>query len=895
MSSQSNHEIQISFNSTENKFTVKHSITIEKSYLKGDSSLYVYDWNNSYSSYDTPLSKKLYSEYDSSLLKPKSSLIGHTDIKEIKINNKVVSWIRLDESVDILKLFLEDESQEAELEIFACYDIYLPKYSITNNGNYKNKFYYLKNSILRIVPFDDDNIIKFSNLNLNDQFLYNSNFEISIEKNKNFNIITNADYKGSNNLFENFHLYNTKDLQIVFDSDNYFKSNDFSNYLIFSDSDNIKINNKDGLERINDFINSKFKTPLKKVVINKDDLDNYSIYPYSEVPSIISPIDNEILKELNILKLLISKNLDQSVNFNKRTNYWFFSGIETYFLNEYISNYYSDLKLLGKYSNFFLLKKHNIANYDFLDQFKIINQFVSSRNIEQKLSLSSDKLTRFNYKLNTPYLSFFNLKYLKSYIGVDSFENSLKKIFNSPFPNEKSIEEILKANTKKNIRWFFEDVLETNKAFDFKIDKIEYNRYSLKNSFTFKNKIPVPIKKQSVDSESIHWVFLNNKYEDSIGFKTQNIVVNPNFTLNENNYKNNHLYKKDLKRLKFTLFSDIESYHINQIFYRPLVSYNLYDGLLPGLTLTNQAPLKKNFTYFISPQYSSKSKSISGLTSINYRDIINKTNTINYFISFSKFNYEDDFNYIKISPSILYSIKDVDLKSKFRKYLVLRHININKEIENNKNDKYGITNFSFINSNPGAKKSYSFIYDFQFNNNFIKNSITFSYRNYFNEFRQFNFRLFVGKFLKNNINNNNYDFKIHSSSDYLFSNNLIGRSESEGFYSQQYVKYEGAFKSKIKQHSVDDFIFVASSGITLWKWFEAYLDYGLFKEKKKKLSTGYDFGLRLNIIENYLELYFPLINSDETVLKSNNYLNNMRFTLSIDPEKLSNLFTRRWF
>lgn len=895
LSSQSNHEIQISFNSMENKFVVKHSITIEKSYLKGDNNLYVYDWNNSYSSYDTPLSKKLYSEYDSSLLKPKSSLIGRTDIKEIKINNKVVSWIRLDESVDVLKLFLEDKSQEKELEIFAYYDIYLPKYSITNNGNYKNKFYYLKNSILRIVPFYNDNSTKFSNLNLDDQFVYNSNFKISIEKNKNFNIITNADYKDSNNLYDNFHLYNSKDLQIVFDSDNYFKSNDFSNYLIFSDSDNIKINNNDVLERINDFINSKFKTPLKKVVINKEDFNNYSIYPYSEVPSFISPIDNEILKELNIVKLLISKNLYQSINFNKRTNYWFFSGIEIFYLNEYISNHYNDLKLLGKYSNFFLLKKHNIANYSFLDQYKIINQFVSSRNIEQKLSLSSDKLTRFNYKLNTPYLSYFNLKYLKSFIGNDSFKNSLEKIFNSSFKNEKSIEDILKTNTKKNITWFFEDLLETNEAFDFKIDKIGSNRYSLKNSFTFINKIPVPIKKQLIDYDSIHWVVFNNKYEDSIGFKTQNIVVNPNFILNENNYKNNHLYKNDLNKLKLTLFSDVESYKTNQIFYRPVVSYNLYDGILPGLTLTNQSPLKKNLTYFISPQFSSKSKSISGLTSLNYRDIVNKTNTINYFMSISKFNYEDDFNYIRISPSILYSIKDEDLRSNFRKYFVLRHININKEIENNKNDKYGITNFSFINSNPGAKNSYSFIYDFQINNNFIKNSITFSYRNYFNEFRQFNFRLFVGKFLKNNTINNNYDFKIHSSNDYLFSNNLIGRSESEGFYSQQYVKYEGAFKSKIKQQSVDDFIFVASSGITLWKWFEAYLDYGLFKEKKKKLSTGYDFGLRLNIIENYLELYFPLINSDEIALKSNNYINNIRFTLSLDPENLSNLFTRRWF
>jgi hypothetical protein len=407
--------------------------------------------------------------------------------------------------------------------------------------------------------------------------------------------------------------------------------------------------------------------------------------------------------------------------------------------------------------------------------------------------------------------------------------------------------------------------------------------------------MPVPIKKQLVDSESIHWVFLNNKYEDSIGFKTQNIVVNPNFILNENNYKNNHLNKKDLNRLKFTLFSDFESYQINQIFYRPLVSYNLYDGLLPGLTLTNQSPIKKNFTYFISPLYSSKSKSIAGSTSLNYRNIISKTNSINYSVSISKFSYQDNYNYIRISPSILYLIKNEDLRSNFRKYFVLRHINVNKENENNKNEKYGITNFSFINSNPGAKISYSFIYDFQINNNFIKNSITFSYRNYFNEFRQFNFRLFVGKFLKNNLDNKNYDFKIHSSSDYLFSNNLIGRSESEGFYSQQYVKYEGAFKSKIEQQSVDDFILVASSGITLWKWFEAYFDYGLFKEKKKKLSTGYDFGLRLNIIENYLELYFPLINSDKIVLKSDSYLNNIRFTFSLDPEKLSNLFTRRWF
>jgi len=54
-------------------------------------------------------------------------------------------------------------------------------------------------------------------------------------------------------------------------------------------------------------------------------------------------------------------------------------------------------------------------------------------------------------------------------------------------------------------------------------------------------------------------------------------------------------------------------------------------------------------------------------------------------------------------------------------------------------------------------------------------------------------------------------------------------------------------------------------------------------------------GLKLNIVENYLELYFPVLNSDEFILKSNNYTENIRFTLSLDPEDLSSLFTRRWF
>ena len=59
--------------------------------------------------------------------------------------------------------------------------------------------------------------------------------------------------------------------------------------------------------------------------------------------------------------------------------------------------------------------------------------------------------------------------------------------------------------------------------------------------------------------------------------------------------------------------------------------------------------------------------------------------------------------------------------------------------------------------------------------------------------------------------------------------------------------------------------------------------------------TGYDAGLKLNIVENYLEIYFPILNSEKYILNSKNYSKNIRFTLVLNPENLTNLFTRRWF
>ena len=109
--------------------------------------------------------------------------------------------------------------------------------------------------------------------------------------------------------------------------------------------------------------------------------------------------------------------------------------MEIYFLNKYIDIFYADKKLIGNYSRFPFFKKHNFSNYSFNDQFSLINKFVFSRDLNQKISSYPENLTRINYRLNNPYSSFNNLKYLENFIGTKSFKLSINELFNNSSDN----------------------------------------------------------------------------------------------------------------------------------------------------------------------------------------------------------------------------------------------------------------------------------------------------------------------------------------------------------------------------------------------------------------------------------------------------------------------------
>ena len=183
---------------------------------------------------------------------------------------------------------------------------------------------------------------------------------------------------------------------------------------------------------------------------------------------------------------------------------------------------------------------------------------------------------------------------------------------------------------------------------------------------------------------------------------------------------------------------------------------------------------------------------------------------------------------------------------------------------------------------------------FQFSNNFGKLNLEFDYRKLLKGNRQLQARVFLGKFFWNNDQFDNFNYNLGRSGGYLFLDNYLGRSESTGLLSQQFIMAGGGFKSFFEDPTTNNFMLSTNLNIGIWKWVEGYLDLGMLKDSKEDSRYFYGTGLRLNLLPDFFELYLPISSSNGFELNDFRYRNKIRFIVSYNLESLGNLFSRRW-
>nr|WP_255572949.1 metalloprotease [Hanstruepera marina] len=921
-------DIKADFNVHNNQIKISQEITYYNTTNDTLYTVYLNDWSNSYSTKSTPLAKRFAEEFKTEFHFAKNEDRGYTVITELKQNNKDVEFDRLKDQIDVVKVNLSEPLlPNSSYTLNLNYIVQIPndkftRYGIATDGNYNLRYWYITPAIY------NGKWQYSSNKDLDDSFVPKSDIRLEVkcpdyfyvesELNEfDFNQIDSSKvfvFRGENRI--NSKLVLSK--QPVF---RYVKTDFFSVVSNVDDEELNPLNKALITDNIAAFLSHNLGSyPHEKLLITNVDYKKSPIYGLNLLPDFIRPFPDDFQYELKILKTALHNYLENILLINPREDQWIFDGIQTYYLMKYVDEYYPNMKLAGTLSKIWGLKSFHAAQLKFNAQYPFLYMHMARGNLDQPLLLQKDSLLKFNENIANKYKAGVGLNYLNSYLQNQVVESTIKEYLATQKLKETHTEDfkaLLESNSKKNLDWFFNDYLKTNKIIDYTISKAERIGDSVEVTIKNNTNAVVPISLFAMTGDLVKSKLWVDNVIDTTTIKIYDdgltkLVLNHDQAIPEFNLRNNTktLTKALFNRpVQFRLFKDIEDQKYNQVFLMPLVEFNnIYDGFVLGVKAYNKTVLKKALNYQISPQYGLRSQSLTGSASIVYNQYIRSDSNmflVRYGGGFSYSSYAEDLFVLKLTPGVVFQFRDKsNLRSNKRDYLTVRYVGINRDenpnptnINETEEPNYGVFNARYSHVDRDLINYSSWFADFQISDKFSKLALNYEYRKLTERNRQYNIRFFAGIFLNNKTSTDSdyFSFALDRPTDYLFDYNYYGRSESSGLFSQQLIIAEGGFKSQLNPAFANQWITTANGSVTIWKYIFAYGDLGFVKNKGTNAEFVYDSGIRVSLVEDYFELYFPVYSNLGWEIAESNYAERIRFIVTLDFKTLLGLFSRRWY
>ncbi|WP_348713104.1 aminopeptidase [Tenacibaculum sp. 190524A05c] len=905
--------------------TLHHTLDIEQKiiyYNKSKTNLqdiYLHNWANSFKGNETPLGKRLVEDYKKDFYFSDDNERGYSKIHSLQSKNQDLDAQEVRGQDDVIQIQLNSPLQPNDsIEIEAKYTVKIPRAKFTGYGRTKNgyhlRFWYLTPAVF----YKDWQLM--SNLNMDDLFEDVANFTMEVIIPDNFHLQSNLyQYKNSKGNLSDYYLVGNERKDIILNiskNAKRFKTFQAKNTIIKTDIYNSRIDNKassDIIKRQIKFIENYIgKNPHTEILVDANTVNKNSLRDLYGIPDWLKPYPENFKWETRFFKALTSKYIDDVLLLNKRNDYWLTEGIQTFLMMEYINKYYPNVTVFGRFSNLWGFRKYNLAKLKQNDKYPFLYQFSARRFFDQPLTTRADSLSNFNRKVISPYKAGLGMRYLQDFIGDNNLTNSFKEFYRNhrlKVTTSKEFESIISKNTEKDLKWFFNDYIKTSKKIDYKIKKVDFLKSEDSVAVTIKNKrnITAPVSLYTVkdkqikskiwitDVDSTKTVKIKANDFDKLALNYEQIYPEYNSL---NNFKNinNSLISKPIQ---FRFLKDIEDPYYNQVFFNPNVKYNLYDGIILGVNFNNRPVIKHNFEFSVTPNYAFKSQNLTGSFSFAYDQFFEKTKIykIRYGIAGSNFHYAPELSYNTIYPFVSIQFKRNTLRDVGTKSILSRIVYVNREIQPSQqvieSDRYSVVNFRYIYSQPNVIRRLQYAVNAELGNNFTKLSTDIRYLKFFDEQRSFNLRFFGGVFLSNNSVGDYFSFGLNRSSDYLFEQNLFGRSENRGLFSQQFVISDGGFKSFFNQPTfANQLMLSANTSVSMWRWVELYNDAAILKSKNQNPRFFYENGVRLNFIPNILELYFPVYTNEGFEVTDSAYPTKIRFVITSSLDRIYNFIRR---
>lgn len=618
---------------------------------------------------------------------------------------------------------------------------------------------------------------------------------------------------------------------------------------------------------------------------------------------------------------------------NERDHPWMDEGMNSFIEQRYMRRKYPTLTFGdvyggGKFRNFLMkwLKVYNIP-YKHLNQHAYL---LSARaGSDQPIEARSTDYSSVNYGTIVYMKTAFAFNYLMHYLGEDKMNDLMlayftKWKFKHPYPED--FQKVAIEETGDSLKWFFEDVIRSEKKLDYSVAAIKKEEGKLKVKVRNAGRIagPFPISlMQNNEVVSTEWI-TGTKKSVWLEFECENcnkVIIDHNEVIPDVNRKNNSMRINGVFRKVEPLQPRFLAYYENpsrsQFAYAPIGGWNNYDGFMLGAAVYNNLLPENKFEYTLMPMYAFKSKTVTGYGRLaytfrqdsRYPEVRIAVEGQRFDVGqISPFFNNSDSRSPQIPNNILRQEVNFFFRSMKRRLNITHNLRIRNSMffaENNGDVLRQIPQITYSFNQAFAPHISELNLDGQWLNGEAKLGIEAIYRFKFKRSYGIRARFFFGKMLMES-STAAFNFRMSSPrgyQEYLYDGAFLGRNETAGFLSQQMVEADGGFKSYTRIGASKDWILALNLSSTLYRNvpIELFMSVGTYSNAKSAFPGSetflVEFGASVVLVRNVLEVHFPFLYSknvkDDIKLNTNNYGQQIRFTFNVNqikPRQLAHSF-----
>ncbi len=598
----------------------------------------------------------------------------------------------------------------------------------------------------------------------------------------------------------------------------------------------------------------------------------------------------------------LSKHWIQSIEFaNPNDLSWFRNGFIRYNQLLFLEEFNLDTHFLYPNESHPISKFLDLQDLDF--KTILFYEYWMNAKIRKDIALqnSINEFSKLNYKSLSYSKSALLLKHLSSYNSKQSYDELIKESIQHPFPVD--VEKLFHSHFGSENDWFYNSIQLKPTYDDYFISSSSLLNDSLHITINNKGEGQLPVKLKFIGDNKSKEIWINpfsKRYHLTLKDEGWNsIQIDPERTLIELNKRNNTHRINALKAIQnignIRIQPLLSLFHLKnrQIFIFPSFRWNNYDKSILGISINNRTFPLANTQYRIIPELSTSTGKLIGNFGFksNYYPNSGLFQRLEFSTFYKKNHYDFNLEIERYSGNVKFFLPKKHAADARLRYINLKNVRISAENSPELNvqqpENYSVYSFAYHLQNRKTKLPYLLKAEMQYSASFLKYQADYRFK-----FKTYgprtnnSVRFYIGKLFDQKQSNDQvpyYSIGLSNSNDYLFENLLLGRSDNSGIWSRQFFVSDGGFKTQMDT-KISDFLISSNLQLNIWKNIGIYADFGFVDGIKQPFL--WDSGFKLQLVDEFLELFMPIKSSERVELTQDHYFSNIRFILNLDVDDM---------